>query len=135
MRDPNRYGFSPDELQRLFGRTGAYEGDAWMERGGKKAEAPQGSGKRGFRWFGLGTNTIDQTDNLHEIIRQHAQPDADKLHSVSPTRANFRDVQPSHWNINKIRHITFTADRPHGFGHGRAGKVEVLNDTQVRIHR
>lgn len=97
-----------------------------------KARQARGNGRTHVN---IGTSKIDQTDNLDAIIRQHAQPDADKLHRLSPTRANFRDVQPSSWNIEKIKHITFTADRDHGFPTGRAGKVEVLDNYRVRIHR
>lgn len=141
MRDPNRYGFSPDELQRLFGRSGGYEGDAWMERGGQKAAAPQGSSeKRGFRWFSLGTNTINQTDHMEREFREMAEPVAKALHNTSPTRARFEYGRPSHWNLNEMTTTTFTADKPHGMPTGyresvRGGVIEVTSNRTVKFTR
>lgn len=124
MRDPNRYGFSPDELQRLFGRTSAYEGDAWMERGGQKAEAPQGAGN------GRTHSQVTKSDNQQMSQQERALAEgAKRLDGMCRTGARVTGG-----NAYRSK-IEYQFNQPHGFGHGRSGKVEVPDDYRVIVHK
>ncbi len=125
MRDPNRYGYSPDELQRIFGRSGAYEGDAYLERGGKKAEAPQRASGNGRTY-----SQVTRSDNWQMSQQERALAEgADRLDGICRTGARVTGG-----NAYRSK-IEYHFNGKHGFGHGRSGKIEVPDDYRVIIHR